>query len=72
MRASQNGPRPVGWSRAQLAREAGMTVIAIADFENGKTRLAVIAVSSISRIFRIAGVEFDADGEPRLRQNSEA
>jgi transcriptional regulator with XRE-family HTH domain len=60
----------LGWSRAQLAREAGMTVTAIADFENGKKRLAVIAISTIARILRTAGVE-SAEGEPRLRLKSE-
>jgi ribosome-binding protein aMBF1 (putative translation factor) len=44
----------LGWSRAQLAREAGMTVASIADFENGKKRLAVIAISMIARILRTA------------------
>jgi hypothetical protein len=47
-----------------------MTVTAIADFENGKKRLAVIAISTIARILRTAGVE-SAEGEPRLRLKSE-
>jgi transcriptional regulator with XRE-family HTH domain len=44
----------LGWSRAQLAREAGMTVTAIADFGTGKKRLALIAISTIARILRAA------------------
>jgi transcriptional regulator with XRE-family HTH domain len=52
----------LGWSRAQLAREAGMTVASIADFENGKKRLAVIAISTIARILRTA--EAKASTEP--------
>jgi DNA-binding XRE family transcriptional regulator len=60
------------WPRMQLAREAGVTVTAIGEFENGKKQPAMIVVSTIDRILRTAGIEFDADGEPRLRQNSEA
>jgi transcriptional regulator with XRE-family HTH domain len=54
----------LGWSRAQLAREAGMTVTAIADFENGKKRLAVIAISTIARILRTADAKLGAEGAP--------
>jgi transcriptional regulator with XRE-family HTH domain len=54
----------LGWSRAQLAREAGMTVTAIAEFENGKKRLAVIAISTIARILRTAEGKSGAEEAP--------
>jgi transcriptional regulator with XRE-family HTH domain len=54
----------LGWSRAKLAREAGMTVTAIADFENGKKRLAVIAVSTIARILRTAETKSGTEEAP--------
>jgi transcriptional regulator with XRE-family HTH domain len=54
----------LGWSRAQLAREAGMTVTAIADFENGKKQLAVIAISTIARILRTADAKLGREGAP--------
>jgi transcriptional regulator with XRE-family HTH domain len=54
----------LGWSRAQLAREAGMTVTSIAEFEGGKKRLAVIAISTIARILRTAQGKHAAEGGP--------
>jgi DNA-binding XRE family transcriptional regulator len=62
----------LGWTKAQLAREAGATLTEINCFENGKKRPAMIVLSTIGRILRTAGVEFAADGEPRATLKSEA
>jgi DNA-binding XRE family transcriptional regulator len=57
----------LGWTKAQLAREAGATPTEINSFENGKKRPAMIVLSTIGRILRTAGVEFTNGGQPGVK-----
>jgi transcriptional regulator with XRE-family HTH domain len=56
----------LGWSQPKLAAKTGVNAPAIAKFEEGKQRPAMLDVSVIQRMLRDAGIEF-VDGEPGVK-----
>jgi transcriptional regulator with XRE-family HTH domain len=55
------------WTQEALAFEAGITQGTVTNFETGKNRLSVLAVTTIQRALEAAGVEFTNGGKSGVR-----
>jgi predicted transcriptional regulator len=56
----------LGWSPADLARAAGVSVITVRNFEAGKIDESRLALKLMQRAFEGAGIRFAADDAVHL------
>lgn len=57
----------IDWSQTQLAKEAGVGISTIADFERGKRTPIGNNLAAIQRALEAAGVEFTNGDEPGVK-----
>lgn len=57
----------IDWSQTQLAKEAGVGISTIADFERGKRTPIGNNLAAIQRALEAAGVEFTNGNEPGVK-----
>jgi transcriptional regulator with XRE-family HTH domain len=58
----------LGWTRAKIAAELGISVSQIASFELGNAELTVLQTSVLRRSLERAGVRFDARDSVQLER----
>jgi hypothetical protein len=58
----------LGWSITKLEGSTGVCSLIIANFEAAKGRPSVLQRTVLRRVLAAAGVEFEDDGQVRLRE----
>ena len=62
----------IDWSQTQLAKEAGVGISTIADFERGRRTPIGNNLAAIQRALEAAGVEFTNGNEPGVKLKRKA
>ena len=64
---SRAARRLLGWSQTRLAKEAGLGVSTVADFERERRMVSPEAADKLQRALEAAGVEFTNGKHPGVR-----